>query len=322
MKSKKILVTGGAGYIGSVLVKMLLDRGHQVRILDNLLYGSDAIIHLFPYQNLEFQMGDILSLRDLKRATKGVDAVVHLAAIVGDDGCDRDAKLATDTNVNAVRKIVRVMVERKVPRLVFASTCSVYGASENEILTEESKFNPVSHYARTKIEAEKIIFSEESKEFHPTVLRMSTIYGYSPRTRFDLVINLFAMRSAIYGSITIQGGHQWRPFVHVHDAARAFVKVLEAPVIKVSRQVFNVGTNNQNFRMVKFVEIIGKTLPGVKVNLNKSFTDLRSYHVSFDKIERVLHFKNERTVEDGLREIYKLIKSGYIPNPRDLKYIN
>lgn len=322
MKPKKILVTGGAGYIGSVLVKMLLDRSHQVRILDNLLYGSDAIIHLFPYQNLEFQVGDILSLRDLKKAMKGIDAVVHLAAIVGDDACDRDTKLATDTNVKAVAKIVKVMREKGVPRLVFASTCSVYGASETEILTEESKFNPVSHYARTKIEAERVILSEKNRDFHPTILRISTIYGYSPRTRFDLAINLFAMRAAIYGSITIQGGHQWRPFVHVHDAARAFVKALEAPVIKVSRQVFNLGTNNQNFKMIKFIDIISKTLPQVKVNLNKSFTDLRSYHVSFDKLEKRLGFKNERVVEDGLREIYKLVKSGYIPNPRDLRYIN
>lgn len=322
MKAKKILVTGGAGYIGSVLVKMLLDRGHEVRILDSLLYGSDAIIHLFPYPNLEFQVGDVQSFHDLKRAMKNVEAVVHLAAIVGDDACDRDTKLATDTNVNAVRKIINVMKERKIPRLVFASTCSVYGASENEILTEESAFNPVSHYARTKIEAEKIILSEKNKDFHPTILRMSTIYGYSPRTRFDLAINMFAMRAAIYGNITIQGGHQWRPFVHVHDGARAFVKVLEAPVIKVSRQVFNVGTNNQNIKMIKFIEIMAKTLPKVKVNLNKSFTDLRSYHVSFNKIEKTLHFKNEKTVEDGLLEIYKLLKSGYIQNPRDLRYIN
>lgn len=322
MKVKNILVTGGAGYIGSVLVKQLLDRGYNVRILDNLLYGSDAIIHLFPYRNLDFHRGDVLSLHDLKKAMRGIEAIIHLAAIVGDDACDRDTKLATDTNVNSVRKILKVMKERKVPRLIFASTCSVYGASESEILTEESKFNPVSHYARTKIEAEKVILSDGEKDFHPTILRMSTIYGYSPRTRFDLAINLFAMRAAIYGSLTIQGGHQWRPFVHVYDAARAFGKVLEAPIGKVSRQVFNVGTNNQNFRMIQFIDIIGKTLPKVKVNLNKSFTDLRSYHVSFDKIEKKLTFMNEKKVEDGLIEIYKLVKSGYIVNPRELRYIN
>lgn len=322
MKKKHVLVTGGAGYIGSVLVKQLLDRGHSVRILDNLLYGADAIIHLFPYPNLEFQFGDVTSLRDLKKALKGIDAVVHLAAIVGDDACERDTKMATDTNVSAVKKIVKVAKEKNVPQLVFASSCSVYGASENEILTEESKFNPVSHYARTKIEAEKIILSAKNSKFHPTILRMSTIHGYSPRTRFDLAINLFAMRSAVYGSITIQGANHWRPFVHVHDVARAFIKVLEAPVSKVSRQVFNVGSNSENYRMIQFEKILKKVFPKVKVNCNRSFTDLRSYHVSFDKIEKALGFKNEKTVEDGLLEVYKLVKSGYIQNPRDLKYIN
>ncbi len=317
-----MLVTGGAGYIGSVLVRMLLSCGHAVVILDDLIYENYNLLDLFRQPGFRFIKGSTTHGPDLARAFEGVDAVVHLAAIVGDAACSRDAQAAITANVEATRRVLDQCLSRKVERLLFASTCSVYGASVDDgQLTEESPLNPVSLYAETKIESERLLL-DKANGFAPTILRLSTLHGFSPRMRFDLALNFFAMQGTLLGKVTIDGARHWRPMLHVFDVARAFVTCLEAPREKVAGQVFNVGSNRENYRMEAFREIIPRCIPSVEVHIHPNIVDRRSYRVNFDKISTTLGYDTVRDVRDGLVEVHQLVASGMIPDPQSPKYRN
>ncbi len=324
MAVKKVLVIGCAGYLGSVLTRKLISKGFIVHGLDKLTYSDYGIRELYNKKGFNFVEGDIRDIKVLMDAIKGCDAVVHLAAIVGDPACKLDAEETITINYLATKTITEVCKYSQINRLVFASTCSVYGASETpgSLITEESALNPVSLYAEMKIKSEIAILEAMDDNFSPTILRMATLYGLSPRMRFDLVVNLLTAQAKTEGRITIFGGEQWRPLVHVNDAAEAYIRCLEAPIEKVRGQVFNVGSNQQNYRILELGPILQSIIPEVQIEKRDDLIDNRSYSTAFDKISTVLGYRTERTVEDGVLEIKQALEKGIIEDYKDKRYSN
>jgi nucleoside-diphosphate-sugar epimerase/CheY-like chemotaxis protein len=320
-KPERVLVIGGAGYIGSVLIRRLLERGYYVRVLDSLLYGEKPIRELLETPSFEFIPGDFRHVDSVVSAVKEMDAVIHLGAIVGDPASAINSEFTIDVNLAATRMIRAVCRGYRVKRFLFASTCSVYGVSD-EILDERSVLRPVSLYAQTKIDAENAILSQHDKDFSPTILRLSTVFGWSYRPRFDLVVNLLVGKAIKEGEITIFGGNQWRPFVHVEDACRAFMTCLEAPLPLAGGEVFNVGSNHLNFQIQQIGEKIREVIPDVTVKDIKTEDDVRNYRVAFDKIHNTLGFSCTKTVEDGIFEIKRAFDDGFVHDYRDERFSN
>jgi nucleoside-diphosphate-sugar epimerase len=316
-------VIGGGGYIGSALLPKLLARGHRVRLLDRMFYGYEPIREILNHPNLEIRQGDFRRIDKLVECMSNVDAVIHLGAIVGDPACALDQDLTIEVNLIATRTIAEVAKGYGIRRFIFASTCSVYGASaENELLTETSSLNPVSLYAITKLASEKVLMDMANDAFSPTCLRFSTIYGLSGRTRFDLVVNLLTAKALIDRQITVQGGDQWRPFLHVDDAALAVLHTLESPLPKVHKEVFNVGSDEQNQTIQQVGELIHSKVPGSElVNLG-SGGDRRDYRADFRKIREQLGFIPRWTITEGIDQVIDVIKSGAVKDYRAAKYSN
>ncbi|NOR14930.1 MAG: SDR family NAD(P)-dependent oxidoreductase [Candidatus Aminicenantes bacterium] len=319
---KRILVTGGAGYIGSILVTRLLDAGYKVIILDKLMFGVDPLRHFLknPNPNLAVIVGDIQNEDDVNRAVENADAVIHLAAIVGDPACAADSELAVNVNFNATVRLADICKRHKIQRFIFASTCSVYGMGKTEILTEDAEVNPVSLYAETRLYGERGILSLADKNFSPVLLRLGTLFGLSPRMRFDIIINYLTQKAVRENKISIFGGNQWRPLLHVADAARAFQVAMEGPLEKVENQIFNVGMANLQIKEIG--RIIQQNIPEAEVQVLDKFEDKRSYNVSFEKIEAALQYKAEITIEVGIKEIAGALKDGTIADPTDKIYYN
>ena len=320
-KARKVLLVGGAGYIGSALLPMLLEKGYHVRLLDLFLYGAEPIRDFLHHPSLEIMRADFRQVDKVVEATKNMDAVIHLGAIVGDPACALNEDLTIEVNLMGTRMIAEVAKGSGVSRFIFASTCSVYGACD-EVLDEHSVLNPVSLYARSKIASERVLLSLSDSNFAPTVLRFGTIYGLSGRTRFDLVINLLTAKALVEGQITIRGGDQWRPFVHVHDAALAVFKTLEAPFSLVKNQTFNVGSNEQNYTIYQIGKIINQFVPAAQIVDQGPDTDRRNYRVNFNKIRDILGFAPAWVVEKGVAQVIEAIESGKIMDYRDPRYSN
>jgi nucleoside-diphosphate-sugar epimerase len=304
----KVLVTGGAGYIGNYVVEEVLENGHEVRVLDSMLWGDDALGPLCDNERLEVREGDIRHIEDLSYAMEGCDAVVHMAGIVGDPACGVNEQATQAVNVEATKSLVEVCKLHDIQRLVFASTCSVYGASELMELNEGSYLNPLSLYAESKIDSEEIILHEthdmfSDNEISPTILRLGTIFGWSRRMRFDLVVNLLTAKAVLEDDIPVYGGEQYRPLVHVHDAARAFAEVLEADEEKVNHQIFNVGDNGLNYQIKKVGRIVEENVDSAEVRFVEHKEDDRTYRVSFDKINHILGWETQHDISDGVGEI-------------------
>ena len=320
-KIRTVLVIGGAGYIGSALLPKLLAKGYRVTLLDLLLYGTDPIKDVINHPRLKVLQEDFRQIDKVVEATQGVDAVIHLGGIVGDPACALDENLTTDINLMATRMTAEVCKGSGVSRFIFASTCSVYGASDVK-LDEKSQLNPVSLYARSKIASEKVLQSMADDRFAPVILRFGTIYGLSGRTRFDLVVNLLTAKAVVDGQITIFGGEQWRPFLHVDDAATAVMQVLEAPLPLVRNQVFNVGSNEQNYTIRQIGEIIHKLVPEAEIVETNTDLDPRNYWVSFSKIKKTLGFEPEKTIQQGVEQVIEAIRSGKVLDYKDAQYSN
>ena len=306
---RTVIVTGGAGYLGSHVTRALLAAGDRVRVLDPEFFGG-GLKELEGQAGLEILRGDVRSVADVARLARGADAIIHLAAVVGDAACRLDPDYTWTTNVAATKLVVEVCRRFDIPRLIFASTCSVYGASDDLILNEGSMQRPVSLYAKSKIESEAIL--RDAAAYIPSVtsLRMATLYGLSPRMRFDLVVNIMTARALRDRTVTVVGGAQWRPLVHVADAASAFVNVLDAPIEAVSGQVFNVGSDDQNFRILDLGKRIAAATGGATIETRDPGTDdLRNYRVSFAKIAHHLGYRTTRTVESAVEEIGGYLRS-------------
>ncbi|MDQ1327988.1 MAG: hypothetical protein QG641_1273 [Candidatus Poribacteria bacterium] len=317
---EKILVIGGAGYIGSVMVRKMLQQGYRVKVLDSLLYGGQSLSELYNNPNFELIVGDFRHVETMVHAVKGVDAIVHLGGIVGDPACQLDPEFAIEVNSAATKMIKNVCAGFGIKRFLFASTCSVYGASDG-MLDESSELNPLSVYATSKVYSERALL-ESNGNLSPTVFRMATVFGISYRPRFDLVINLLTAKASEGELITIFGGYQWRPFVHVNDVAKAFIRCLESPLEKVNHQIFNVGDNSLKCQIVEIGKIISEIIPGTSIDQKKDMTDQRNYRVSFDKIRNTLDYTCDKTIEDGIIEIKDAIISGKIGNYRDAQFSN
>lgn len=320
-QGKNVLVIGGAGYIGSALLPKLLASGYHVRLLDLLLYDTEPIEPVLGHPNLEVLQGDFRHVGKIVEVMQGIDSVVHLGAIVGDPACELDKELTTEVNLSATRMVAEVAKLCGVERFIFASTCSVYGACD-EVLDECSNTRPVSHYGNTKLAAERVLRQMADVRFAPTILRFSTIYGLSGRTRFDLVVNLLSAKAKIDGQITVMGGNQWRPFVHVDDAALSIATVLGAPRELVGDEIFNVGSDEQNYTIRQVGELVHEHVPGAELMIDEKDTDRRNYRVSFAKIRNVLNFKPQWTLEKGIEQVLEAIARGDIVDYRDAKYSN
>ncbi len=321
----KILVTGGAGYIGSVLTRLLLEKGHHVRVLDKLMYGGEPIVDLFNYPNFEFVKGDVSVEADVIKAMKGMEAMAHLAAIVGDPACAQQPELTRSTNYDGSKMLYHFANEMGLKKFVFASTCSNYGKQEDPdvFLNEDSLLSPVSLYAETKVAVEQFLLSQPQTNIcKPTCLRFSTVYGLSLRPRFDLTVNEFAKELTMGRELVVFGEQFWRPYCHVYDLARSVMQVLEADENVVAFEVFNVGDSNENYQKQMIVDEVKKVLPDAKISYVKKDEDPRDYRVSFEKIKSRLGFEIMYRVPDGIRQIKQVVEDGFILNPDDQKYKN
>jgi nucleoside-diphosphate-sugar epimerase len=316
--SNRILVTGGAGYVGSVVVEELLDRGHAVRVLDSLAHGSvPSLLTAWGKPQFEFVRGDVRDAAARPRALEGVAGVVHLAAIVGDPACAREPEVAREVNYEATRALLDDAEAAGVERLVFASTCSNYGkmADSSVLANEEFDLRPVSLYAETKVAAELDVLARADNGLPTCCLRLATVYGASPRMRFDLTVNEFTREVTLERDLVVFGEQFWRPYVHVRDAARAACIALESPPETIRGEVFNVGDTSENYRKLDIVELLRERVPTANVSFVHKDEDPRDYRVSFDKVRERLGFEPARTVADGIDEVMSLVRSGLLGDP-------
>ncbi len=321
-----VLVTGGAGYIGSHLVGLLLNHGYGVRVLDNLTFGGRGLLSYLTHAQFEFQHGDLRKEEDVHAAISGIDSIVHLAAIVGDPACRKEPDLAREVNQTASEMLCSTAIQSGVKRFVFASTCSNYGRMDtnDSFVDETSPLRPVSLYAELKVGFEEYLLKAHSADFTPTVLRFATAYGLSPRPRFDLTVNEFTRELTLSRRLEVYGRQFWRPYAHARDLAAACVTVLETETEKVAGQAFNIGANDENYQKESLVAMIVRELDagGDNVVYVQRDEDPRNYRVNFDKVRRLSGFELSRSVSDGIREIIGAIRSGIIVDPDSRLYRN
>jgi len=303
---KRVLLVGGGGYLGGILSELLIKKGYHVRVFDNLMYGDSGIKHVYHSSHFEFHYGDMRNMKHLVRAVRDVDAVIHLAAIVGDPASALNPEETIESNYLATKSLAEICKYAQINRFIFASTASVYGASDGKKeLTETSPLNPVSLYADMKMISEQALLEISEGNFSPTIFRMGTLFGLSQRMRFDLVINLLSIQGIVDGKFTIFGGDQYRAFCHVKDAAFAYLKCLELPIDVVGNQIFNVVTHNATINQVG--EIISN-ITGGKAIIDDKATDKRNYAVSPKKINKIITFEEKHGIEYGVNEIMRYKK--------------
>ncbi|MEO5887462.1 MAG: NAD(P)-dependent oxidoreductase [Anaerolineales bacterium] len=330
MSDRHTLITGGAGYIGSYLTSELLRANQRVTVVDSLLFGGESLIPFLHHPNFNFVKADMTGPRAIKDSLKDdwqkPDAIVHLAAIVGFPACQAvGPQVAWRYNVEATKKAFEQAADLGVERFVFASTYSNYGLSvEGQPVTEESPLNPQSLYAETKIAAEEFLLAQKDAACAPLIFRFATLYGMSPRTRFDLIVNQFVLEAFTKHALIIYQRGYSRSFVHIHDVVRGVMMGLEADQSKIRGQVFNLGTDDGNYSKDDIVQLVLKRVPETVVEY-KDLTfggDMRDISVSFAKISKVLGFDTTLNVDDGIRDLLFALKAGIIRNPADEKYRN
>jgi nucleoside-diphosphate-sugar epimerase len=326
---QRFLVTGGAGYVGSILVRDLLNDGHQVICVDNLRFGGESLIDVWRHERFTFHKIDITDAGAVDRVigeSLPLDGVIHLAAIVGDPACKQEPDVATATNWDAAVHLLEASRAAKVPRFVFASTCSNYGKMSDPegYVSEASPLAPVSLYAELKVKFENVLLHElpRTDEFAPTSLRFSTVYGLSPRMRFDLTVNEFTKCVAQGEELVVFGEQFWRPYCHVSEFSRAIRAVLAAPKEKVAYDVFNVGNTAENYTKRMIVDEIQRQIPEARVRYVAKTEDPRDYRVDFTKIKETLGFETLVTVPDGIREVRDVLQLGLIAEPDHKRYYN
>ena len=329
-KVRHAVVTGGAGYIGSLLTSELLRADWRVTVLDSLLFGGESLVPFLHHPNFHFVKTDVTEPRAVKDSLKGdwpkPEAVIHLAAIVGFPACQAVGRQAAwRYNVEAAQRVFEQAAVLGSARFVFASTYSNYGLStDGQPVTEESPLNPQSLYAETKIAAEEYLLGQKDSVTAPLVFRFATLYGISPRTRFDLIVNQFVLDAFTKRELIIYQRGYSRSFVHVRDTVRGILLGLDSPEAKVRGQVYNLGTDNGNYTKDEIVNLVLKRMPETVVDY-KDLTfggDMRDIAVSFEKIKRELGYETTLSVDDGIRELVFALKSGLIRNPHDEKYRN
>ena len=330
MTDQHVVITGGAGYIGSLLTSELLRANYRVTVLDSLLFGGESLVPFLYHPNFNFVKVDVADPRAIRDNVRGEwpipQAIVHLAAIVGFPACQAvGPQVAWRYNVEATKMVFEQAADLGVGRCVFASAYSNYGLSpDGKPVTEESPLTPQSLYAETKIAAEEYLLGQKDAPTAPLLFRFATLYGISPRTRFDLIVNQFVLDAFTKRELIIYQRGYSRSFVHVLDAVRGIIMGLEAPEEKVRGQAFNLGTPDGNYTKDEIVGLVLKRMPETVVEY-KDLTfggDMRDITVSFEKIRRELGFETTLNVDDGVREVLQALKSGLIRDPLDERYRN
>jgi len=325
---KAILVTGGAGYVGSGLLRVLLNEGYKVVCVDYLKFGGESLIDIWHEPNFIFHNCDINDYQNFDQILNSYkfEAIIHLAAIVGDPACKLEFDSATQTNWESSKRLVDRSIKLGIPKFIFASTCSNYGkmSDPTAYVNEDSTLAPVSHYAKLKVKFENYFLNEVGKtdNFCPTALRFATVYGVSPRMRFDLTVNEFTKELALGRELLIFGEQFWRPYCHVKDFSRAFMTVLTAPRDKVAYDIFNVGSTEENYTKQMLVDEMKKQIPTAQIKYVRKNEDPRDYRANFDKIKNILGFSVSKTVPDGIREVKDIVSMGVIQNPDKQRYYN
>jgi nucleoside-diphosphate-sugar epimerase len=313
---KHVLVTGGAGYVGNVLVPLLLEKGYKVSVYDILFFGDETL----PTQNPRLTVieGDIRDTPKLARAFTGVDVVLHLACISNDPSFELDEGLSKTINFDCFEPMVIAAKKAGVNRFVYCSSSSVYGVSDSPDVTEDHPLVPLTLYNKFKGMCEPVLFKHQAPDFTCVTIRPATVCGYSPRMRLDLSVNILTNLAVNQGKITVFGGNQLRPNLHINDMADAYVLMIEAPADKIAGQTFNIGF--QNLSIGRIAEIVREVVqqefpdrPPITIETTPS-NDPRSYHINSDKIKRVLGYTVKRTVEDAVRDLCRAFKEGKLPD--------
>ncbi len=294
----KIFITGGAGYVGSKLVPVLLQLGHQITVFDLMIYGENV---LDDHKNLKKIKGDIRDLKLLKDSINGNEIVIHLACISNDPSFELNPSLGKSINLDAFEPLVKVSIENGIKRFIYASSSSVYGIKNEKNVTEEMNLEPLTDYSKFKGDCEKILNNYKSESFITTTIRPSTVCGYAKRQRLDLVVNILTNHAFHKKEIKVFGGEQLRPNIHIDDMVRSYIAILDADPNKINGEIFNVGYKNQTVNELAndVREVIGKD---VKI-LKTASDDNRSYHVSCEKIKDVLGFETKFTIQDAVRDL-------------------
>ncbi len=316
----KVLITGGAGYLGSVLTRELLESRHYVRVLDNLTFGDASLRELEVNSRFQLVQGDVSHLTDVTSAMTDIDAVVALAAIVVDSACKNNRSASIQTNYWGTKLLAEVAASQGATRFLFASTCSVYGVSHNVLLTEESEVRPLSLYAETKAESERALM-EISGSLKPIALRLSTLCGPSYRMRFDLVLNIMTATAHFEKEVQVFGGSQVRPLLDVRDASGAFRHLLEAPKESFEHQLYNVGSNVNNLTIEQLGKMVAATVGDVELVTKPELTDVRSYRVDFSRVTNS-GFHSRIPLETSVLDIVNLLQSKGITNYKADQFYN
>jgi len=317
-----ILVTGGAGYVGSVLVPKLLAKGYRIKVLDLYLYGEGVLDVVKEHPNLEQIKGDIRDRALLEKVIPGTDTIIHLACISNDSSFELDPQLGKSINYDAFFDLVEVSKQCQVGRFIYASTSSVYGIKEEENVTEDLSLEPLTDYSKYKALCEQVLLKEQSPDFTTVIIRPATVCGYSPRLRLDLTVNILTNLAVNTGRITVFGGQQKRPNIHIEDITDLYVQLLGCPDEMIAGKIFNAGY--ENHRVSEIAEMVQKVVGKEAVEIATTSTDdNRSYHISSGKIGQELGFEPKHSVEEAIKDLCDAFEAGKIPNPMDdIRYYN
>ena len=315
---KKIFITGGAGYVGAILTPYLLAKGHKVTVFDLMMFGENV---LKENSNLKIIKGDIRNTELLNRVLPGHDVVIHLACISNDPSFELNPTLGKSINLDAFTPLVEIAKKNLIERFIYASTSSVYGIKKEKDVSETMSLEPLTDYSKYKASCETILKKYESENFTPITIRPATVCGYSPRQRLDVVVNILTNLAYHKREITVFGGTQLRPNIHIKDMARAYEVLIEAPKSKVSGEIFNAGYDN--YSVLELASTVKKVI-GDDVNIKSSFSnDNRSYHISSKKIKKILNFEPKKTISDAVNDLKLAFKKDLLPNSlTDEKYFN
>ena len=320
-KTSTVFVTGGAGYVGSILVPKLLAAGHKVKALDLYVFGNDVHADVAGHPHLETIKGDLRDAALLEKALPGCDTVIHLACISNDPSFELDPGLGKSINYDAFFGLVDASIKAGVKRFVYASSSSVYGIKEDENVTEDLPLEPLTDYSKYKALCEDVLLAKRRKGFAALILRPATVCGYSPRLRLDLSVNILTNHAYNNRKITVFGGQQRRPNLHIEDMTDLYLETLQWPADAIDGRIYNAGY--QNYKLIEIAEMVKQIVgPDVEIVTTKT-DDLRSYHISSAKIKRELGWEPRHTIQDAVSDLVNAFQAGKIPNPMtDPRYYN
>ena len=316
LRKKTILITGGAGYIGSWVSRFFLNKGFRVIVVDRLSFGPNSLLGLAGNENFIFVKSDIRDFVNYESYLKETSSVIHLAALVGEKACKVNENETNSINFEATKKLAKKSEDLGVKNFIFMSTASSYGVQDiNEVADENTKLNPVSSYAISKINSEKALLNDHSDKMNITIFRPSTVHGDSARMRFDLIVNHLVLDSFKTKKIKVFGPKMWRPLMWVGEPAHVFYLTLNSEEKNIKSQVFNLGSNNENFQKIQIAEIIKNNFEkNLNIEIVNDDPDLRSYKVNFDKISKLLKYKPQKTIEQAIKELFFSLKNNLYNN--------